>query len=179
GKPQPVAMDREYEIAARAVATIGDKPVALARRRASGVERRGVTTIALFESRCATLAVAVPTNAVRAIDDDGESTIDMGASGTGVLGMRDQDYIAPGTVLSTPSGRAIAAAAKPIYLASAPHGKLACIERRVRVEASADGGGEVEDPRDADDKLRLCAPASRVVHEKYRHAWSSGGATGR
>jgi hypothetical protein len=177
-KSQPATMDREYEVAAPAVATLGDKPVTLARRRASGVERRGATTIALFESRCATLAVAVPTKSVRPVDDDGEASIDMGGNGAGVLGLRDQDYIAPGTVLSTPSGRAVAAAAKPIYLASAPRGKLACVDRRVRVEAPGDGG-EVEEPRDADDKLRLCAPASKVVHEKYRHAWSNGGATGR
>ncbi len=64
--------DREYEIGARATVTLGDKPLVLERRRASNVERRGDTTLALIESKCATLAVAVPTKSVRAIDDDGD-----------------------------------------------------------------------------------------------------------
>jgi hypothetical protein len=30
-----------------------------------------------------------------------------------------------------------------------------------------------------DDKLRLCAPASKVAHEKLRRSSSANGATGR
>jgi len=169
--------DRAYDIAERATITLGDKPVALERRRASNVERRGDTTLALFESKCATLAVAVPTKSVHAIDDDGdEGAVVSGGSNVGALEMRDEDYIPAGTLLTTPKGRQVAAVAKPIYLASRPRGKLACVDRRVRVETIGD---DAADPKDGDDKIKLCVPASRVVHERYRHAGSGGGATNR
>jgi hypothetical protein len=72
-------------------------------------------------------------------------------------------------------GRAIALVAKPIYLPAAPSGKTVCVDRRVWVDA------EILPPKtaDLDDKLRLCAPAAKVIHDRYRRAASANGTTQR
>jgi len=96
--------------------------------------------------------------------------------GTGVLALREHDYIPAGTPLATPSGRTIAAAGKPIYLSQPPHGKTACVDRHVTIDVD---GGDALAPTESDDRVRVCAPAGRVIHERMRSSGSANGATGR
>jgi hypothetical protein len=175
-RPAAIADDREYSLAPNTAVKLGDRSFVLGDRRANAVERRGDTTLFVLKGRCVEVAVSVPSKAVRVIDED-EVTISSGSSsGVGVLEMRDHDYIPAGTQLATPSGHLVAAAAKPIYLTAAPHGKTACFERRIRVEAIE---GEALDPTDDDNKLKLCAPSGRVLHERVRSASAANGASQR
>lgn len=168
-KAAPTIADHEYELAPNTEVTLGDRSFPLDGRRAQSVERRGATSLVSIESRCAVIQVAAPTKSVRVVDED-ESSIESG-SGVGVLDLRDRDYIPAGTILSTPSGHPIAIAAKPIYVMA--HAR--CFERHVRVESL----GELLEPKDNDDKLRLCAPAAKVVHERMRSYGSANGTTHR
>ena len=163
--------DHEYEIAPKTALVLGDAQVALTGQRAIASEPHGTSTLLSFRSRCASLDLLAPAKAVHAFDDD-ESSIAMGGNG-GVLALRDHDYIPAGTPLATASGHPIATAAKPIYLASPPRGKTACVDRHVRVD------GDALEPTDGDDRIRVCAAASRVVHERWRSSGSANGATGR
>lgn len=171
-RPVTAISDREYEV--KGNVSLGDDAFALDGQRATGMEPHGASTLLFFRSRCVALDVMAPAKSVVAIDDDSAS-IAMGG-GSGVLALREHDYVPVGVPLTTPNGRTIAAAAKPIYLASPPKGKLACVDRHIRVDLD---GGEALAPTEGDDKLRVCAPASRVAHEKYRSASSANGATGR
>lgn len=166
----PAIVDREYELAPKTSVMLGDRMMMIG-AHASAIEKRGDTTVFSIQTRCVALDVNAPSRAVHAIDED-DTSLDSD-SGLGVLDLRDRDYIPAGTPLSTPSGHAIAVAAKPIYLLVAPRGKLACVERRVRVS------GDALEPQDGDDKLRLCAPAGRVLHEKVRSPASGTGTTRR
>ncbi len=154
--------DREYQLAPKTHVTLGDQGLVLTgpRSRAQSVERRGDSTLFSIQTRCIALDVIAPSRSVRAVDDDDSEDGTDGGSGIGVLELRDHDYIPPGTLLSTPGGRQIAVAAKPMFLVGPPHGKTACVERRVRI-----GGDGVSDADD-DDRLRVCAPASKVFHDK-------------
>ena len=165
--------DREYELAPKTTVALGDRSTVLA-GRAAGIERRGDTTVFSIKTRCVALDAVAPSKAVHAIDDD-ESSLEP-SSGLAVLDLRDHDYIPAGTPLSTPSGHVIAAAAKPIYLMSAPRGKTACFDRHTRIGVV---GGDAAEPTAGDDKLRLCAPSGRVIHERMRSASSANGTTGR
>jgi hypothetical protein len=175
-KAPAVLVNREYELAAKTAASLGDHAVTLQGLRAQSYEPHGVTSLLSIKTRCVALDVVAPTRAIKAIDNDDEEGTVGGSSGLGVLELRDHDYIAPGTPLSTASGRVVAAAAKPIYLMSSPHGKTACIERHVRVGVL---DGEALDPKDGDDRLRVCAPSGRVIHERVRSSSSGNGATAR
>jgi hypothetical protein len=163
--------DREYEVAPKTSLVLGDTQVVLSGQRAIASEPHGSSTLLAFRTRCASLDLLAPAKAVHPFDDD-EASIGMGGNG-GVLALRDHDYIPAGTPLATPSGHPIAVAAKPIYLAAPPHGKTACVDRHVKVD------GDALEPTDGDDKIRVCAPASRVVHERWRSSSSANGATGR
>jgi hypothetical protein len=167
--------DREYVLAPKTAVAFGEGKTTLDGHHAIGVQHHGATTLFSIVTRCVALDVIAPTKAVRAVDDDTEAELEP-SSGLGVLDLRDQDYIPAGTVLSTPSGHAIAAAAKPIYLMSAPHGKTACIDRRVRVGTI---GSDALAPADGDDKIRVCAPSARVFHERVRSSSSANGTTRR
>jgi hypothetical protein len=123
------------------------------------------------------LAVVAPSKAVRQLDDD-EAEVDAGGGGLATLDLRDSNYIPPATPLASGSGRQIAYAAKPIYLMAAPSGKNACIDRRVRLTTVVAGAPAI-DAGDVDDHVRLCAPSSKVVHEKMRSARSANGSFGR
>jgi hypothetical protein len=169
-----IADDRTYQLAPDARVTLGDRAIALSARRATAIERHGKTTLVSYESRCASLRVSTGARSVHAIDDDDASI--GGGSGLGVLDLRNEDYIPQSTGLATPSGKVIAYAGKPIYLAARPTGKTACIERRLRVDTT---GAEPREPTDGDNQLRLCVPSTRVLHEKLRSAMSAHGSLSR
>jgi len=166
--------DREYAVPAKTALSLGETQLVLDGQRAFASEPHGATTLLSFRSRCVALDVMAPTKAVKAIDDD-EASIAMGG-GNGVLALREHDFIPAGTPLATPSGRTIAAAGKPIYLSAPPRGKTACVDRHVTVDVD---GGEALAPADGDDRVRVCASAGRVVHERMRSSASANGATGR
>lgn len=164
----------EYEIDPKAAIALGGKPIALAGWHAIAVERRGEYALATLEGRCTTAQVAVPAKAVRTSDDD-ETGIGLGGSGGGgVLGLRNEHYLPIATSLSV-GGHTVALAAKPIWLPAAPTSKTVCVDRRVWIDA------EILPPQttDLDDKLRLCAPAAKVVHDRYRRAAAGSGTTQR
>jgi hypothetical protein len=166
-----------HEFAVTGKATVGDQAVSLDGMRAIASEARGASTLVTFEERCMSLAALAPTKAVRQLDDE-EAEVDSGGGGLATLDLRDSSYIPPATPLASGSGRQIAYAAKPIYLMAAPSGKNACIDRRVRLTTVLAGAPAV-DVGDVDDHLRLCTPASKVVHEKMRSARSANGSFGR
>ena len=172
-KASPTVMTRDYVLAPNTRATLGDHALQLDGARATSILRHGDTTLFSIRTRCASLEVAVPTKAVREVEDDDDGDED-GDSGLSVLELRDHDFIPPGTVLSTTTGHPVAVAQKPIYLPGSPHGKTACVDRRVRV--SLPGGDVLES---SDDKLRVCAPTAAVVHERMRSAISANGTTRR
>lgn len=174
-RPVTAISDREYEVPAKTALSLGEDSLVIDGQRATGMEPHGGSTLLFFRTRCVALDLLAPAKSVRAVDDDSAS-IAMGG-GSGVLALREHDYIPVGVPLTTATGsRMIAAAAKPIYLSSPPKGKLACVDRHLRVDID---GAESQAPTEGDDKLRVCAPASRVAHEKYRSASSANGATGR
>ena len=175
-RPVTAISDREYVVPAKTALALGETSLVLDGQRATGTEPHGGSTLMLFRARCVALDLLAPTKAVHAVDDDDdEASIAMGG-GTGVLALREHDYIPAGTPLATPGGRTIAAANKPIYLSAPPHGKTACIERHVTIDVD---GGDALAPTEGDDRVRVCAPAGRVIHERMRSAGSANGATGR
>jgi len=167
--------DREYELAPKTPVNLGDTSLVLEGQRAIGIEPRGSQTVFSIKTKCAALDVVAPSKSVREISDDEENMIEV-SSGLAVMDLRDSDYIPQGTVLSTPSGHAIAAAAKPIYMMSPPHGKTACIDRRIKIGVYE---GEALEPKDGDDKIKICAPSTRVLHEHMRSSSSANGTTRR
>ncbi|MGE5183666.1 MAG: hypothetical protein ACM31C_16455 [Acidobacteriota bacterium] len=175
-KAKPAALTvHDVVLADGALPTLGGQPVALGGLRTAGVDKHGDTALASLDERCVALTVSVATKSLRTTDDDDDDTID-GGSGFGVLDLRELDYVPALTPLSTTDGHQLAYAAKPIYLASAPHGKLACFDRKLRLESTLPGAPAIAD---ADDRLRLCAPASKVVHERIRTASSANGSATR
>ena len=144
--------------------------------RATAIEAKGDSALVTFDERCVALTVSAPTKSVKTLDDDPETL--GGSSGLGVLDLRDSAYIPALTQLQTPAGHPLAVAAKPIYLMTEPHGKCACVDRRVRLEAVVPSAPEIENA-DVDDRLRVCAPIAKVAHEKYRHAESANGSASR
>jgi hypothetical protein len=174
-KAAPAMIAHDYELAPNTRITLGGQTLHLDAAHATALERRGATTLFQIRTRCAALDVAVATKAVREVEDEDDEGEAGGDAGLSVLSLRDHDYIPAGTVLSTAAGHAVAVAAKPMYLAGAPHGKTACVDRRVRVIVD----GDALDVGDDEGKLRVCAPAAAAVHERMRSASSANGATGR
>ena len=166
----------EHLLAPHTTVKLGDRALALADLPAAGVEAKGDTTLFTIEERCATITVAAPSKAVHDSDDEDASIGGGSGSGgaMGVLELRGEDYLPPATPLSVGT-RQLAYAAKPVYLPAPPHGKTACFDRRVRIDAL----GPIDPADNLDDKLHLCAPAAKVVHEKMRSASSANGTTGR
>ena len=167
--------DQEFVIAAGTKALLGDKPASLDGVHAYAVTKKGDTALVTFEDRCMSITVAAPAAAVRATDAD-RPEIDA-LTGYGTLGMRDGDYFPRLTPLASSTGRQIAYAAKPIYLMGVSRTKTTYINRRVRLEPASEGAPHI-DPA-ADDDLRLCAPTTKVAHEKLRSARSANGTTSR
>jgi hypothetical protein len=170
--------DKEYLLAPGTRALLGTRPVTLDGVRAQGLATRGDTALVTFEDACVSATVAVPAKAVVPAAEE-QADIESGSYGHASLGMRDGgDYFPKLTALSSASGRQIAYAAKPIYLMGTSRTKTTCIDRRVRIEAAV-AGAPALDTAEADDRLRLCAPTAKVVHEKLRSARSASGSTSR
>lgn len=163
----------EYEVGK---ASLDDHMYSFEGMRATAVEAHGDSAFVTFDERCVAMTVAAPTKSVKTDDDDPEAL--GGSSGLGVLEMRDSAFIPALTQLQTPSGHVLAVAAKPMYLMSEPHGKCACVDRRVRLEAVVPSAPEI-DNADVEDRLRVCAPIGKVAHEKYRSARSANGTSTR
>lgn len=176
-KAKPAAMTvHDISLADTAKPQLGGQPIALGGLRTAGVDKHGDTALAMLDERCVALTVSVATKSLKTVDDDDDDDALGGGSGLGSLDLREQDYVPALTPLSTTDGHTVAYAAKPIYLASAPHGKTACFDRRIKLEPTLAGTPEVAA---TDDKLRLCAPTSKVAHERLRTASSANGTTTR
>jgi len=160
----------DLALAANTPVTLGGRNLSLGAMLAAGVERKGATTLFAIEDRCVALTVAAPSKAVKDSDDEDSAGVGAG-SGMGVLDLRNEDYLPIGTALSA-GGHQVAIAAKPIYLPGKPSGKTVCVDRRIRLVSAGE-------PGDVDDKLHLCAPSAKVVHERMRSASSANGTTGR
>lgn len=171
-KTKAAAMNlRDAALDAKASAKLGDQTVALGGMRVSGMAN-GLATI---EDRCASLTVAVAAKSVKVVDEVDDSI--GGSSGFGVLDIRESDFIPALTPLATPAGKQIAFAAKPIYVVAAAHGKNVCFDRRLRLESVSASAPGVE--ASDESRLRLCAPAAKIAHERIRTASSANASTVR
>jgi hypothetical protein len=171
-KPRTIT-GKDFTLVPRTKVTLGDRTFALASAPlASSVERRGSTTLYAIEDRCMSVAVAAPSTSVKDSDeeDDGIAT----GGGYGVLDLRQEDYLPIGTSLMIGT-RQVAITTKPIYLAAPGSGKTVCFDRRVKLATAMLPPATDE----LDDRLRLCAATTRVVHEKLRSSRSANGTTGR
>ncbi len=160
----------DFGLAAHTTVTLGGRSLSFGGVLAASVEHKGATTLFAIEDRCVALTVAAPSKAVKDSDEEDSASVGAG-SGMGVLDLRNEDFLPTGTPLSAGTHQ-VAIAARPIYLPGKPSGKTVCIDRRIRL--MSDGA-----PGDLDDKLHLCAPTAKVVHEKMRSASSANGTTGR
>lgn len=154
----------EYAIDAKTPAMLGDQAIAI-HRRATGVERRGETAMIAFDDRCSTVQLAIPSKAVREIEDEDTSTGSSCTTGSN-LDLSGDEYLPKLTALSA-GGRQVAMAAKSIYLPlGRTPGKSVCVTRRLRLETS------ILPPitTGVDDSLRLCAPRAKVARDKVRAA---------
>jgi hypothetical protein len=145
-------------------ATLGDRTLALTASEGAPVERRGDSTLVALDGGCVAAHVIV---ASKALKDADESSGDLSASDdtADVMSLRDELFLPRLTVLSIGTRR-VAIAAKPIYLHAEPMGKNACIQRAIRIDS------ELAVKR-TDDKLRMCAPATKVARERLRSARSA------
>ncbi len=156
------AFGSTYELAPKTAVSIGDASVVLEGQRASAIAPHGASTVFSIKTKCVALDVVAPASAVHEIEDEDELSFEV-SPGIAVMDLRDDQLIPKATILTTPTGRAIAASAKPIYLASLPTGKLACIERKIRIGAYE---GDVAEPKDGDNKFKVCVAAKHVQHER-------------
>jgi hypothetical protein len=140
------------------------------------VEHRGTDVLVTLEDGCTSLVVVAPSTAITDFDDEAPTgdPAGPGSGGTGVITLRGNDYLPIATALWAGSHQ-VAYAAKPLYLPGAPTGKQVCVDRRLRIESAT----QAPDSTDLDDKLRVCAPAGKVVHEKMRSSSSAAGTTSR
>ena len=151
-------------VAAGANATLGERTLALSAWQASLVERRGDSSLVSIHAGCSSAQVLVPS---KALSDADETDGDLAASddANDVMSLRDEFFLPKLTQL-TIGARSVAVAAKPIYLHDEPMGKNACIQRAIRIESALE-------VKRTDDKLRLCAPATKVMRERLRSARSA------
>jgi hypothetical protein len=164
---------KDFKLAPRTKVTLGDRSFApAAAPLASSIERKGATTLYAIEDRCVAVAVAAPSTSVKDSDeeDDGIAT----GGGYGVLDLRHEDYLPIGTSLMV-GARQVAMTTKPIYLAAVPSGKTVCFDRRIKLATAMLPPSTDE----IDDRLRVCAATTKVVHEKLRSSRSANGTTGR
>ncbi len=145
-------------------ATLGERSMTLAAWQGAPIERRGEQALVALDGGCISAHVIVPSKAL--VDAD-ESTGDLSASddGNDVVSLRDGIFLPKLTQLTIGS-RTVAIAAKPIYLHAEPMGKNACIQRALRIESSLE-------IKRTDEKLRVCAPATKVLRERLRTARSA------
>lgn len=151
-------------IAPATKAALGERTLALTAWQGAPVERRGDATLVALDGGCVTAKVVVPS---KALSDADESAGDLSASddGNDTVSLRDELYLPKLTALSIGT-RQVALAAKPIYLVGEPMGKNACIQRAIRIESAFE-------IKATDDRLRVCAPATKVVRERLRSARSA------
>jgi len=163
-RAKPVVVNaQDYAIAPATKAMLGERPATIT-RHASSIDKRGATMLYTIDSRCAAVTVAVPSGAVSAVDD-GDDTSVLSEGRMGMIDVHGTDYFPAATTLSTPTGTPIATAAKKIYLPGSGMGKQACFDRRMWIDAPS---SLAPDRDGVDDKVRLCAPASKVAHDKVR-----------
>ncbi|HEY5926159.1 MAG TPA: hypothetical protein VIV11_30950 [Kofleriaceae bacterium] len=151
-------------LAAATKATLGDRTLTLSARQAAPGERRGEQTIVAVDDRCVMARVMVASTTLGEVDD---TTIDVGtgSGGNDVMSLRDECYLPKLTPLSVGT-RMVAVAAKPIYLHAEPMGKNACIQRAIKIESALAINL-------TDDRLRVCAPATKVMRDRMRSARSA------
>jgi hypothetical protein len=151
-------------IAPATQATVGERTLALTAWHGALVEKRGDSTLVAIDRGCASARVLVPSKAVQDAD---EAAGDLTASddASDVLSLRDECFLPKLTPLSIGEHQ-VALAAKPIYLHAEPTGKQACIQRAIRIDS-------VFAVKGTDDRLRVCAPATKVAHDRYRSARSA------
>lgn len=151
-------------IAPATSAAIGERTMKLTAWQGAPVERRGEQAVVALDGGCVSAHVIVPSKAL--VDAD-ESTGDLSASddGNDVVSLRDELFLPKLTQL-TIGTRTVAIAAKPIYLHAEPMGKNACIQRTLRIESSLE-------VKATDERLRVCAPATKVLRERLRTARSA------
>ncbi|HEV7557499.1 MAG TPA: hypothetical protein VGO00_18675 [Kofleriaceae bacterium] len=163
-RAKPIVVNaQDYALAPATKATLGDRPVRIT-RHASVVDKHDATTLYTIDSRCAAVTVAVPSGAVSAVDDGNDTSV-LTEGRMGMIDVRGSDYFPIATTLSTPSGIPVATAAKKIYLPGTGMGKQACFDRRMWLDTPS---ALAPDRDGIDDKLRLCAPSSKVAHDKVR-----------
>jgi hypothetical protein len=156
-------------IAHAAKASLGGRTIALSAWKGSPIEKRGANALVAIEDRCMSAHVVLPATALSEVD---ESSIDMGTSSGGASqALRDECFLPRLTPLSVGT-KQVAVAAKPIYLHAEPMGKNACIQRQLRIES-------VLEIKPTDERLRICAPATKVARESLRSARSAQGSTRR
>ena len=151
-------------IAAGTKATLGERAVALTAWQGAPIERRGDSTLVALDGGCITAHVLVPSKTLKDAD---ELAGDLTASddGNDSLSLRDECFLPKLTAL-TVGKRQVAVASKPIYLHSEPMSQNACIQRAIRIESTFE-------VKSTDDKLRLCAPATKVARDHMRSARSA------
>jgi hypothetical protein len=169
-KSSAVAMaGQTLQVAAGTKAMLGDRTITLTGFEGAPIQKTGDATLVAIETRCATAKVSIPTGSLK---DTDEAKLELeDTEGGTTLSLRDEFFIPRLTPLNAGT-RMVAVAAKPIYLHSEPFGKNACIERKIGVKS------ELEIAK-TDVKLRLCAPATKVVREGMRSARSAHGSTRR
>jgi hypothetical protein len=148
-------------IAARTTATLGGRSITLGAWTGAPIERREATAVVSLEHRCVAAQVIVASKALAAVDESVIEVESDGGSSSSLLNFRD-DHLLPRLTPLSIGTRQVAVAAKHIYLHAAPNGKQACIQRALRIESST------LPVHRTDDRLRLCAPASRVAREVTR-----------
>jgi hypothetical protein len=151
-------------IAPATQAKLGDRAFALTASEGAPIERRGESTLVALDTGCASVRVLVPSAGLKDAD---EATGDLAASddGSDTVSLRDECFLPKLTALSIGTHQ-VALAAKPIYLHAEPMGKNACIQRAIRIDS------ELAIKR-TEDKLRMCAPATKVARERLRSARSA------
>jgi hypothetical protein len=159
-----IMMADALAIAPATQAILGERTLALTAWHGALVEKRGDSTLLALDRGCASAHVLVPSKAVQDAD---EAAGDLTASddASDVISLRDECFLPKLTPLSI-GKRQVALAAKPIYLHAEPTGEQACIQRSIRIDS-------VYDVKRTDDRLRVCAPATKVAHDRYRSARSA------
>jgi hypothetical protein len=145
-------------------AKVGERTITLSATQGAPVERRGDSTLIGLDAGCVTARVLLPS---KALQDADETSGDLSSSddGNDVVSLREEYFLPKLTLLSVGKHQ-VAVAAKPIYLHSEPMGKNACIQRAIRIDSELA-------IKPTEDKLRLCAPATKVAREQLRSARSA------
>ncbi len=110
-----------------------------------------------IEAACTVAHVIVPSQSLGDADEQSELS---SSTASDVMSLRDECFLPKLTPLSI-GARQVAIAAKPIYLHAEPTGDKACIQRSIRIESGLD-------IQPTDDKLRMCAPAKKVLRDRVR-----------